>query len=206
MSGHPLDNYRFELKFYNITPLNAFNEFKDSISTFANPAKSFRLAGLVIDAQHRISKTGKNFGILTIEDYSGKSEFMLWSEDYVRYTNYLEKGTIIMIDGAFKPRYNSDQFFFNIFKIQLLEMVKSNSTRQLNVIIEPQFITRDFVDFVDTNIRDHPGTTRLKITVADKRQNIRFGMNTLEKGFTMNDEMAVYLLNNPDLEVNVVTA
>ena len=30
----------------------------------------------------------KQFGSLIIEDYTGKSEFMLWSEDYARHVYY----------------------------------------------------------------------------------------------------------------------
>ena len=85
MSGHPLDNFKFELKHYNITPLADYNDVKNAVGIVPT-SKQFRLAGLVIDAQHRLTKTGKNFGILHVEDFSGKSEFMLWSEDYVKYT------------------------------------------------------------------------------------------------------------------------
>ena len=158
MSGHPLDNYKFEMRHYNITSLAEFNEFKAAVTTHANPFRSFRVSGLVIDAQHRLTKTGKNFGILTIEDYSDKSEFMLWSEDYVKYTNYLEKGMIVMIEGVFKQRYNSDQFEFRLSKIHLLETVKSNLTKQVIVDIEPQFINNDFVNFIETNVQQNPGT------------------------------------------------
>jgi len=31
LSGHPLDNYRFEMKHYGITPIADFNEFKEAI-------------------------------------------------------------------------------------------------------------------------------------------------------------------------------
>ena len=86
ISGHPLDNYLFELKHYNIAPLEEYNIVKNN--TESKPTgQTFRMAGLVVDAQHRISKNGKNFGVLHLEDFSGKAEFMLWGEDYVRYSN-----------------------------------------------------------------------------------------------------------------------
>jgi DNA polymerase-3 subunit alpha len=91
MSGHPLDNFKFEMKHYNITPLADYNEFKAAISTHPNPAKQFRVA--VWWWMHNIVLLRpEKFCRSAIEDYSGKTEFMLWSEDYVKYTNYLEKG------------------------------------------------------------------------------------------------------------------
>ena len=205
MSGHPLDNFKFEMRHYNITPLADYNEFKAAVNTFPNPSRQFRVAGLVVDAQHRLTKTGKNFGILAIEDYSGKSEFMLWSEDYVKYTNYLEKGMIVLVEGGFKTRYNSDQYEFRLSKIHLLDTVKTTLTKQVVIDVQPQFINEDFVNFIDSNIKAHPGSTQLKLNVNDNRNNFRVGMYTLGKGFTMNDDLAVFLNDNKDVEVSVVT-
>ncbi len=206
MSGHPLDNYKFEMRHYNITPLADFNEFKQAVDTMPNPARQFRVAGLVVDAQHRLTKTGKNFGILAIEDYSGKTEFMLWSEDYVKYTNYLEKGMIVMVEGGFKTRYNSDQYEFRLSKLHLLDTVKSSLTKQVVIEVEPQSISNDFVDFIDRNLKENPGKTTLRFNIVDSRHQYKVGMYSLERSFTMNDDMAVFLNENQDIEVSVVTA
>jgi DNA polymerase-3 subunit alpha len=204
MSGHPLDNYKFEMKHYGITPLADFVEFKNVVNTLSNPAQNFRLAGLVVDAQHRLTKTGKNYGVLFIEDYSGKSDFFLWSEDYVKYTNYFEKGMIVMIEGGFRPRYNSDQYEFKLNRLHLLDTVKSALTKQVVIEVEPQFVNEDFVNFMQKNIREFPGKTNIKFSIKDSRNNHKIGLYTLEKGFTMNDEMAVFLNENKDVEVSVV--
>ncbi len=205
MSGHPLDNYKFEMQHYNITPLADYNEFKAAVNTHPNPAKQFRLAGLVIDAQHRLTKAGKNFAVLSIEDYSGKSEFMLWSEDYVKYTNYLEKGLIVMAEGGFRKRYNGDQYDFKLEKLHLLETVKSNLTRQVIINVEPQFINAEMVNFIDSNVKTNPGKTSLKFNIIDTRHKFKVGMYSLDRSLTMNDDMAVFLNENKDIEVSVVT-
>ncbi len=206
ISGHPLDNYKFELKHYNITPLADYVEFKNMVNTSPNPARQFRVAGLVIDAAHRLTKTGKNFGILTIEDFSGKAEFMLWSEDYVKYQNYLEKGMIVLVEGGFKQRYNSNEYQFALSKIHLLETVKTALTKQVVIDVQPQFVNTDFINFIDNNIKTNPGKTSIKFNVKDLRNNHKVGLYSLEKGFTMNDEMAMFLNTNVDVEVSVVTS
>src|SRR6185295_3260930 len=68
LSGHPLDHFRFEIKHYGISALQDFNEFKEAILTFPNPFRPIRLAGLVADAQHRLTRNGKQFGIFALED------------------------------------------------------------------------------------------------------------------------------------------
>jgi len=205
MSGHPLDNFKFEMRFYNISPLADFVEFKTDVQTQPNPGRQFRLAGLVVDAQHRLTKTGKNFGILTLEDYSGKSEFMLWSEDYAKYSHYMEKGMKLMVEGGFKTRYNSDQYEFKLSRLHLLETVKTTLTKQVSLEIQPQFITEQLIKFIENNIKANPGKAILKFNITDIRNNIKLSLYNIEKGFTMNDDMAAFLQDNLDVDVSVVT-
>jgi DNA polymerase-3 subunit alpha len=171
----------------------------------ANPGKIYRLAGLVTEAQHRVTKTGKQFGSFFIEDYSGKSEFIVWSEDYAKFSNYLEKGTNLFITGYFRPRFNRSEFEFKVEKIMLLESVKQFLTRQLVVDIDARFITEQFVHFVERNVKKFPGKSSLKFNITESKSNHKISMFTLENGFEMNDEMAVFLENNPEIEVQVVT-
>lgn len=205
MSGHPLDDYKFEMQHYNIRPLAEYIEFKKEVNENPNPLRSFRLAGLVVDAQHRLTKQGKNYAVLAIEDYSGKAEFMLWSEDYVKYLNYLEKGLIIMIEGGFRQRYKGQSYDFNIAKLHLLDTVKSTLTKTVTIEVEPQFVKKEMVEFIDANVKANPGKTTLKFNIIDNRHKYKVGMYSLDKSITMNDELAFYLTTNNDFDVSVVT-
>ena len=205
ISGHPLDNYLFELKHYNIAPLDEYNVVKNN--TESKPTnKTFRIAGLVIEAQHRLTKTGKNFGVLHLEDFSGKAEFMLWSEEYVKYSNYLEKGRILLIEGGFKQRFNTEQYEFKISRMHLLETVKPSLTKQLIIGVSPEYINQEMVAFMEENVRKYPGSTSLKFNINSPAFEQTLSMSTLEKGFTMNDEMAEYLNQNKQFDVFVSTA
>jgi DNA polymerase-3 subunit alpha len=205
MSGHPLDNFRFEINHYGITGMQDFNEIKDTVTLQSNPNKPFRLAGLVIDAQHRVSRQGKNFGSVVLEDYSGKSEFMLWSEDYNRFKNYLEKGTNLFVTGSFRQRYNKSEFEFKIEKIMLLESIKQHLTKQVIVDVEARHLNEKMVQFFEHNIKSFPGRTGLKFNVSEPKNRLKVGLLTMDTGFEMNDEMAGFLSDNPEFEVHVVT-
>ncbi len=204
MSGHPLDNFRFEINHYGITGIQEFNEIKEAVNLQSNPNKSIRLAGLVIDAQHRVSRQGKNFGSVILEDYSGKSEFMLWSEDYNRFKTYLEKGTNLFVTGSFKQRYNKSEFEFKIDKIMLLESIKQQLTKQVVIDLEARHLNNKMLHFLEDNIKTHPGRAGLKFTIKEPKNQLKVGMFTME-GFEMNDDMAGFLSENPEFEVHVVT-
>ncbi len=204
MSGHPLDHFKFELTYYGITRINDFNEIKESLQYQNNPGKGLKVAGLVIDVQHRVTKTGKNFGSFVIEDFSGKTDFILWSEDYIKFQNYLEKGQNVLLNGFFRPRYNRpSEFDFKINSMSLLETVKQNLTRSVEISVHPASVTPDFVRFVDKNVRNYPGKSSLRFNIYEPKENLKVSMYTMEKGFLMNEEMAEFLLNNPDVDVHV---
>ncbi|WP_202630254.1 DNA polymerase III subunit alpha [Sediminibacterium roseum] len=204
MSGHPLDHFKFELKYYGITKINDFNEIKESLHLVANPGKSLRVAGLIIDVQHRVTKTGKNFGSFVIEDFTGKTEFLLWSEDYIKFQNYLEKGQNVLLNGFFRPRYNRpNEYDFKINTISLLETVKQNLTRSIEINLHPASVTPDFVNFVDKNVRSFPGKSSIRFNIYEPKDNLKVSLYSFEKGFQMNEEMADFLMNNPDVEVQV---
>jgi DNA polymerase-3 subunit alpha len=204
MSGHPLDNFKFEINHYGITSLQDFNEIKQSVTLQTNPNKPIRLGGLVIDAQHRVSRQGKNFGSLVLEDYSGKSEFMLWSEDYNRFRNYMEKGTNLFVTGSFKQRYNKAEFEFKIDKIMLLESIKQQLTKQVVIDLEARHLNDRMLHFFETNIKNNPGRTGLRFSIKEPKGQLKIGMVTMD-GFEMNDDMAFFLADNPEFEVHVVT-
>ena len=205
MSGHPLDDFKFELTHYGISPLSEFIEIKNTVDGIP-PSRIFRLAGLVTDGQHRVTKNGKNFGILHMEDFSGKTDFALFSEDYVKFSKYLEKGTIIMLEGGFKQRYNSDNYEFKINRLHLLETVKSSLTKEVKIEIQPSDIKSEMINFLEINLKENPGKTTLKFIIKDFEENMKVGLYTLEKSFTMNDDMAIYLNSRNDIGVTVLTS
>jgi DNA polymerase III subunit alpha len=206
MSGHPLDHYKFELKHYGFTPIAEFAEVKEAPHLSPKKNKPFKLAGLVVDAQHRVTKTGRNFGVLAIEDFSGKVEIMLWSDDYVKFQNYLDKGKSIMVQGEFKSRFNSEQYEFKVTSINLLEVTKQNFTKQLILDVPTRIINSDFVDFFDKNIKTYPGKTSIKFNIFDSKENMKLSLYSLEKGVTMNDDIVHWLEENKDVDVQVVVA
>ena len=204
MSGHPLDHFKFELKYYGITRINDFNEIKETLHLQPNPGRGLKVAGLIIDVQHRVTKTGKNFGSFSMEDFTGKTEFLLWSEDYIKFQNYLDKGQNVLLNGTFRPKYNRpDEFEFKIYSMSLLETVKQTLTKSIDITLNVTAVTHDFVNFIDKNMKDNPGKTSLRINLYEPKENLKVSLYSMEKSFLMNEDMAGYLLTNPDLDIHV---
>jgi DNA polymerase-3 subunit alpha len=206
LSGHPLDHYKFEFKHYEVTPLQEFNEIKDAGATGININKTYRLLCLVSEANHRVSKQGNKFGAFTVEDYTGKTEIMLWGDDYVRYQTYLQQGQALLICGSFKLRYNKTEYEFKVTSIALAENIKRMLTKQLQLEMDPRVIKENMVNFLEKNIRSYPGKSGLKLTVSEPKNSWKVDLVTIDNGFEMNNDMISFLEETPEIEIHVVTA
>ena len=157
-------------------------------------------------AQHRIAqKSGNKWGNFIVEDYSGKTEFPLFSEDYLRLTPILQKGSTVLINGYFKPRYNKDEFEFKVMSVSLAETMKRNMTKQVTIEAHPQSISMEMLGFVEQNVKHFPGTATLKFILAEPNNRMKISLVTTGNGFEMNEEMIQFLEKSPELEVQVQT-
>ncbi|MBC9934385.1 DNA polymerase III subunit alpha [Chitinophaga qingshengii] len=209
ISGHPLDDYRFELKHYNMNSVQELVEYQAEIATPGSTGgrsreRNFRLAVYVTNAQERISRNNRQFGIMTIEDYSGKFEFALWSEDFIRFAPYLKPGLCLFINGGFKSkRFNDNEYEFKVNSIQLLQEVKKTHTKQVYLATSPKHLKRETVDFLVENINRYPGNSPLHMQLVDIDNNLQVKLHTFNKNIEMNDELAHFLRKEPDIDVYI---
>lgn len=202
LSGHPLDHYKFEIRHYGITNIQDFNEIKDS-KLLASQGKTHKLLCLVTMANHRISRQGNKFGSYVVEDYSGKTELVLFGDDYVRYSPYLEQGQAVLITGAFRQRPYKEEYEYKFSSITLAENAKKQLTKQLCLELDVRNLSEDIIGFLENNIRSHPGSSTLKISVLEPKSAIKAGFTTLGSGFEMNHDLISFLEEKPEIDVSV---
>lgn len=83
ISGHPLDDFRYELKYFCNTTLGQFKNLPSLIN------RNITCAGIINNIQHKVSKNGKGWGYFVLEGYDESFEFRLFGEDYLKFRHYL---------------------------------------------------------------------------------------------------------------------
>jgi DNA polymerase-3 subunit alpha len=210
ISGHPLDDYKFELKYYNMSTIAEVLEYQNQISGASDNNKgkerAFRMAVYVTGAVERISRNNKQFGIMTLEDYTGKFEFALWSEDYLRFTTHFKSGLCLYVNGAFKPRrFNENEYEFKVQGMQLLQEVKRTHTKKVGLLTQPQHITTEVIDFLVDNAAKHPGKCEVFLQLIDPQEDLSVKLHTFNRHIEMNDELAHFLEHQPDIDIYIDT-
>ena len=97
VTGHPLDKFRGLIdsdKFCRIALI-------DELDT-TNAKARFPFAGMIRSVEAKTTKTGKPFGIMILEDFTGAVELIMWGESFVpaRDKGFLEPGKTIKCKAA----------------------------------------------------------------------------------------------------------
>ncbi len=96
VTGHPLDKFRSVIDSNKYRKLGLIDDID-----LSNPRERYAFAGMVRTLDAKTTKTGKPFGVLVLEDFTGSAEIMLWGETFVpaRDAGLLEPGKIIKLKG-----------------------------------------------------------------------------------------------------------
>jgi DNA polymerase-3 subunit alpha len=190
ISGHPLDDYKVELGAHTNCPLEKVEDRRDG--------QMLKLAGIVVEAQHRISKKGTGWGRFTVQDFNGSLEFALFSDDYQNFKNFLEVGQVLHMEGKMEKRWGGEEYSFRLKAVSLLETVGEEKTSCITIKLPLEAITPYFMDTFDKMCEEHKGKHTLKIVFLDKmnRTSLAFistkrKINAVNGFCTMLDRMGI---------------
>ncbi len=176
LSSHPLDKYSFAISAF--TNCN-ISELSDTISACERESKPIkvRTAGYIVSNEKKLSKNGKPWAIIKIEDYLGSYELKLFGEDYETYIPYLQEHTAIFLEGDIRPRYKlspSDisagktaPYMFKISGVSLLGNVTSKYANALILQLNINQIDAEFKTSLVEMVKKYSGPTPFKIKLYD---------------------------------------
>jgi DNA polymerase-3 subunit alpha len=159
------------------------------------------VAGIITDVQHRTSKTGKPFGVFTLEDYTTSFEFILFGEDYIKFRNYLMTQFFLLVKGRVQSRFNQPgNLEFKILKIDLLSELKEKAFNSVRLKVNSGDVSAEFIDRVESLISTYPGKCSFEIHVEDKNENMSVKMFSKTKKVGISNDLLLELNRLPGTE------
>ena len=102
ISGHPLDMFKLIIKHYTNTKLE---QFKETDFFEKHIGKDVKFAAMVVAVNETQTKTGKDMGVVTFEDYDSTWTWRLFSEDFTKYKHLLEPGKMVFVRMKIDKRF-----------------------------------------------------------------------------------------------------
>jgi DNA polymerase-3 subunit alpha len=199
ISGHPLDNFKFEMESFCTASCAQLNEIEPLLG------RELKLGGIVSAVEHRTTKTGKPFGKFTLEDYTGNTSFVLFGEDYLKFRNFMNIGWFVFVEGAVvKNNWGQQNIEFKIRNIDLLNEIGVKRSKGVQLRLNATEITQDFIGKIEDVCQEYSGNTPLFVKIRDEQENI--SLELLSRRFRVNpvNDMVKKMKKVGEVEVEVM--
>lgn len=164
ISGHPLDDYKVEMKHLCYPRgLKVLQEMDK------HPGREFSFGGMLGAVSHRMTKNGRPFGDFVLEDYDHSERFFLFGEDYVKFKSYLEDGWFVFVQGRVQERkFSKDgELEFKIHQIELLADVREKLAKRLKLSVNLMDLNETIVDELGALAEKYPGKCGVSMEIRD---------------------------------------
>ncbi len=170
LSSHPLDIYRellSDLKILNVADYESIN-----------PGDKLTLAGIVSVPQVKHSKKGNRFCIFRLEDQSNGVKCLAWSEIFLKFSDKLKEGELIIINGKVESVEGQE---ITVIVENVRQLTEAVSLEARNVSI-----TMPVRNFNEKELDD------LFTILSRERGNCQVFLNVI-----LENQIAVNILSNP---------
>ncbi|NHM06735.1 DNA polymerase III subunit alpha [Flavobacterium sp. CYK-4] len=96
ISGHPLDDYKFEMQYFCSAKLEALKNLEQYLN------KTLSFGGIITNVQHRTAKNGKGWASFVMEGYDESYEFRIFGEEYLKFRHFLIQNNFTYMKVAVK--------------------------------------------------------------------------------------------------------
>ena len=164
LSAHPLDEYKIVLD-------NLCNTRCEELANRCEAMKDredVTLGGIVTGIQKRFGKNNNPWGIITLEDFNGSGELVLFGEDWLNLNGKFIEGAAVYVTGKMAARfYNSDQKELKITNVELLQSVKEKAIDRITISLTTDLLDDQVVTELSELIDESPGTTKIFFQLHD---------------------------------------
>jgi len=189
ISGHPLDDFRTEMKNFCTGTISYFTDLAPHVN------KDITFGGVVTDVQHRVSKQGKGWTLFTIEDYTDSYEFRIFGEEYLKHRHFLMINSFVHVKVFVREGWvNRDtgkksdpRLQFNSF--QLLHDVMDKYVRKLSIQLNIRELESEKIQKLKGLIAMHPGSHLLDFVVYDNKEQIKLEMTSRRQKIKVSQEL-----------------
>jgi len=200
LSAHPLDEYRIVLD--NLCNTRCA-ELADRCAAMTD-RDDVTLGGIVTNVQTRIGKNNKPWGIITLEDFEGSGELMLFGDDWLNLNGKFLHGAAVYVTGKMAPRFQySDQKELKVTNVELLQSVKEKAIDRITITLTTDLLDEQVVTELGEMINENPGKTKLYFQLVDRTGKGHVLMRSTTKFVDVKSTLVNFIEQTPALDYKI---
>lgn len=172
VTGHPLDQFRGTVDSDRFNPLGLLDDLD-----LRDKRARFSFAGMIQAVEHKVTRKGKPFGVVFVQDFTGEKEMVCWSESYLpaRDAGLLEPGAVIQFKAQVQVDDRTEQRRLTGHQIKELKPRRVRKDGVMNLTLWSGRHTEKDLEKIRMILAEYPGKTPVVIHVqngAGKRVSI----------------------------------
>lgn len=190
LSAHPLDEFRFEISHICNTTLAELKDLEQ------NNGREVTIAGMVSASKIDTGKNGRQYGRMTLEDYSDTMDIMLFGKDFETFRQYCYTGYMLVIRGRVQPKtYREGEFELKIKSISMLHDIRDN-IRALQLTIPVTEVNDILIADLNRLTTKERAKTTLKIKLIDPDERISVDLFSRSLKINITNDLIRYIKEN----------
>jgi DNA polymerase-3 subunit alpha len=196
ISGHPLDDFKAEIKAFCNANVSFFHTLEDQIN------RELCFAGVITDVQHRVSRNGKGWALFTLEDYTDTFEFRIFGEEYLKFRHFLMINSFVYLKVFVRegwvnretgkkggPRLQFNQFI-------LLQEVMENFAKKLTIKLNIDQLKEESIHELKDTLISYKGKHPLQFIVYEMEEEIKVTLSSRKQKVQITSELLATLEDN----------
>jgi DNA polymerase-3 subunit alpha len=178
VSGHPLLRFERDIKAFSTAQLG-------------NPAgvKSgslVRVCGIVSGLKKKIDKKGNMMAFLTLEDFTGKGECIIFSDPFRQFQQLLAPESMVMVIG--KAEQNGDSLKIIVNKVHAMEKVRQMFAKRVIINIRLNEVRDSVISDLQKIVEKHKGKCSCYFHVEDAKVQKSLRLQSTKYGVEVSDQ------------------
>ena len=165
LSAHPLDEYKIVLDNMCNTRCIELADV-DKLSD----RETVILGGIVTAVRTGFTRTGKPFGIVTLEDFEGSGELAIFGEDWGSRSGFFTVGSSVYVTGKVMPRYQHNENSpkdLKVTGVEYLQTIKDKAVDRITISMTTDLLDDEIVTELSQLVQEYPGKTKLFFQLHD---------------------------------------
>ena len=199
LSAHPLDEYRIILNHV----CNMTMQDVDSRDWESFQGRQLSLGGIVTGYREGLTKNGKPYGIIRIEDLSGSGEIPLFGDDYINFGKYGREGLYLFVNATVQPRrWKESEFDFRISTIRLLQDVKDSLVQSIRINAPIDALNEQTISELSAIVKSHPGKTQLSFYILG-RDHVALNLYSHDVRVRVTEELVDFIRESDNMDFTI---
>ncbi len=200
LSAHPLDDYEVVLQGLCNTRCK---ELTDTVDLAKK--EIITVGGIVTSVKERIAaKSGKRYGVVTMEDYEDSGELKLFDENWGNWKGMFQEGNTIFITAKCVERYpDSNIYIFKISDVKYLQTVKEQQIERITISLPVEDITDEVVADLSTLINNNQGKSELCFRFIDNTGRQPVTVRSKSHRVDINKGILQYIKEHPFMNFSI---